>query len=261
MNKLTKNEKGFSVVEISLSLLVILLVVMVGFLIYKNNQKTKAKPIGSIQRTIPQTRQSTLVNPYSGWLTCDTHNVGGNITFKYPPDWTQSGRYSGCGAINGPDAAQPFMLTSATYGESSRYMEFYFYGCPQANTSDPYTTTNVLSVTPLKMTMQGMPAMYADLFEYYSLDPSTTSTSPTVRSLELVLTSHSYSLGQQSASYDDDSCFQTGDPNVYGYQSMSADLMEKDADYKKTSQPYTASDYTNSPYYQDILKIFESVSY
>lgn len=89
MGKLRNDQKGFSAVESILVLVIVALIGVVGFMVYKNHNKTKPAPAASTaakSTTTPAKTTPASTNPYAGWKTY-TSSVE-KITFKYPADWT-----------------------------------------------------------------------------------------------------------------------------------------------------------------------------
>jgi hypothetical protein len=92
MNKLSKNQKGFTVVE---ALLFILIVAVIGFGGYyvwhtQHNKKTPVTTTSTSSKsstsTKPITTATTTPNPYAGWKQyCSTYEKS---CFKYPSTWT-----------------------------------------------------------------------------------------------------------------------------------------------------------------------------
>jgi cytoskeletal protein RodZ len=98
MNKISKNEKGFSAVEIVMVVVIIALIGVVGWMVYKNHHRTSAasttKSANSVKTTSSSTNSSTTKtneasNPYAGWQTYTSKS--GGYTIKYPSDWTIEG--------------------------------------------------------------------------------------------------------------------------------------------------------------------------
>jgi hypothetical protein len=112
MNKISKNENGFSVVEILMVLVVVVLIVVVGWLIYKNHHKVAAPVVTtSTNKSAASTSTkttTTTVSPYAGWQTYSNSQV----SFEYPRGWAAS---------NGPGDSQSTVAdtTSATYASSA----------------------------------------------------------------------------------------------------------------------------------------------
>lgn len=99
MKKLKQNEKGFSAVELILVFVVIVLMGVVGWMVYKNHHKQAVKVI-TVTKTVvaPYKSISTTVNPYSGWKTYNLATLG--ISFQYPSSWVVSEGQPECtGAI------------------------------------------------------------------------------------------------------------------------------------------------------------------
>ncbi|HET8991571.1 MAG TPA: hypothetical protein VFN31_00865 [Candidatus Saccharimonadales bacterium] len=75
MGKLKNNQKGFSAVEATLILVIVILIGIVGYMVYKNHHNTTKASVSSAP-----------ANPYAGWKTYT--DSSGVFTFKYPADWT-----------------------------------------------------------------------------------------------------------------------------------------------------------------------------
>ena len=88
MGKLRNNQSGFGAVEGILVLVIVVLIGVVGFMVYKNHNKTKPTPVASTTTTKPtastQAKTPTAPDPYTGWQTY----TGTDVNFKYPADWT-----------------------------------------------------------------------------------------------------------------------------------------------------------------------------
>lgn len=99
MNKIHKNNKGFSTVELVLAVVIVILIGAVGYLVYKNNHKTTTanvavttdKSPAAIPSTTNKTPTPTL--PTGTISTTDitgTYSYPGNIfTLLYPASWTE----------------------------------------------------------------------------------------------------------------------------------------------------------------------------
>lgn len=92
MGKLRNNEKGFGAVEGLLIVAVVVLLGVVGYMVYKNHNKTTTPTTASTTTstkttTTPAktTATPTTVDPYAGWKTASTV---GNVSVKYPSSWT-----------------------------------------------------------------------------------------------------------------------------------------------------------------------------
>jgi hypothetical protein len=90
MGKIRKNETGFSAVEIVLVLVIVGLIGVVGYMVYKNQHKTTA-PVATTISTKPASTtpaKTAPADPYAGWKQyCDTDH---KTCFKYPADWAQN---------------------------------------------------------------------------------------------------------------------------------------------------------------------------
>ena len=105
MGNIRKNETGFSAVEVVLVLVIVSLIGVVGFMVYKNhNKKTATNSVATTTTTKPttttQTKTTTPVpDPYAGWKTnCDTATNG---CFRYSSDWDNLIRGTDVTALGG----------------------------------------------------------------------------------------------------------------------------------------------------------------
>jgi hypothetical protein len=78
-----KNNKGFTLVEVLLLIVVLILVGGLGYLGYKQVNK---KSTASTSSTNAKTAKTAAVDPYAGWKTGTLKYE--KISFKYPTDWT-----------------------------------------------------------------------------------------------------------------------------------------------------------------------------
>lgn len=87
MSKLRNNQKGFSAVEVVLVLVIVALMGAVGFLVYKNHNKTTTAS-GATSTTKPAATTPAPTDPTSGWKSYA--NTYGHFTIKYPSTWVSS---------------------------------------------------------------------------------------------------------------------------------------------------------------------------
>ncbi|MEI7838617.1 MAG: hypothetical protein WCI37_02410 [bacterium] len=90
MNKIKNNESGFSVIELTLLLIITLVIVTIGWLVYENKHKTIIAPIKSPSKNNPSINSSdySIGIKFSGTITSDecatsrlpTGDVGCNLT-------------------------------------------------------------------------------------------------------------------------------------------------------------------------------------
>jgi Tfp pilus assembly major pilin PilA len=84
MNKTTKHQSGFTVVEFLIIIVVLAVIGGVGYLVYKKHHKTDKTTTASAKQTAPQPAKS---DPYAGWKSY-TSDLGG-FSVKYPASgWT-----------------------------------------------------------------------------------------------------------------------------------------------------------------------------
>ena len=125
------NKSGFSVVELFLILLVIILLCVVGWMVYKDHHKTLTSSGVSTNKTT--TKSTSAINPYKGWLSyCSS---GGGLCFKYQNSWTLSS--SGNSIV-----PQESVINSS----KSVFISYYSAGVI-SGTGSP-ATVNVISVNP-----------------------------------------------------------------------------------------------------------------
>ena len=89
--KYIKNEQGFSPIELTLVIVVIILIGVIGFLVYRESAKTAKTNYVAPHSTAVSSSASPAVNkpsPYSGWKSvCST---SGALCLKYPASWIVS---------------------------------------------------------------------------------------------------------------------------------------------------------------------------
>lgn len=86
MGKLQKNQQGFGLVEALLVLVIVILIGVVGWMVYKNHNKTTSNNTtasNSSTNTSSQTKTTQAPDPYAGWQSYSDSNV----SFKYPTGW------------------------------------------------------------------------------------------------------------------------------------------------------------------------------
>lgn len=85
---MNKNQKGFSVVEVLVVVIIVGLIGAVGWLVYdrqKEPQDAAQNNQSTAQTPVEQTEASTEKDPYEGWKTYE--NSAPAFSFKYPGDW------------------------------------------------------------------------------------------------------------------------------------------------------------------------------
>lgn len=101
MGKLQKDEKGFSAVELVLVLVIVALIGVIGWFVYKNHNKTtNNSSVSSTSNSSASTQPKTTSapDPYTGWQTYSSSSLG--VSFKYPANWTaQVGEPQCTGAV------------------------------------------------------------------------------------------------------------------------------------------------------------------
>lgn len=143
MNKIVKNEKGFSAVEIVLVVVIVALIGVVGWLVYKNHHKTSTlnpsttSSKAATKSTISSTSSTkTTINPYAGWKTFSLSSLG--LSFQYPSTWTVTQGQPQCtGAIQVtavPGSTELSQAASAIGASLNKFTLFVEkYGTESAN--------------------------------------------------------------------------------------------------------------------------------
>jgi len=89
MSKFTKNENGFSGIEILMVVVIVALIGAVGYMVYKNkHQPTKVVTVTktATKTPTPVANVPTVANPYSGWKEYTLKYE--KLSFQYPSIWT-----------------------------------------------------------------------------------------------------------------------------------------------------------------------------
>ena len=90
MNKISKNQKGFTAVEVLLTILILVVIGAVGYMVYHNEHKPKVTNVSttkSATSTLTKTITATATpSPYAGWNTYTLPKE--KLTFRYPTTWT-----------------------------------------------------------------------------------------------------------------------------------------------------------------------------
>ena len=69
MKKVSKDHKGFTVVEVLLVIFILLVICVVGYMVYHNDHNSK---------TTSKSTKTTTTNPYTGWQTYSDSYVASN---------------------------------------------------------------------------------------------------------------------------------------------------------------------------------------
>lgn len=168
MNKISKNEKGFSVVETLLVLVIVVLIGIVGYMVYKNHHKTtvpnntaKTSTTSSHTKPIQQPTQKYITItawgvrvPYSG---NDTLTVS-NQTCDQPGDTVLGGCSFEVDSQNLANSVGNCQSNRAT----GKVGHFYRMG-----TNDNYIATNGSGYTPVTQWVTRNPGQYTMISNYY----------------------------------------------------------------------------------------------
>jgi hypothetical protein len=114
MNKIFKNEKGFSAVEVLLVILILFVIGGIGYMVYHNDRKTKItnSTTASVNKTSSSLPTSSITSgPNNEWKTYTNNVLGFSFTIpatSYNPNGcSQRDTYSGgSSTITGPETYQ-----------------------------------------------------------------------------------------------------------------------------------------------------------
>lgn len=86
MGKLKHNQSGFGAVELILVAVIVILLGVVGWMVYQNQNKKDTKAASTNSKTVVAAKTSTkTADPYDGWVAAKT--VDGTIAIKIPANW------------------------------------------------------------------------------------------------------------------------------------------------------------------------------
>ncbi len=88
MGKLRNDEQGFSAVEVILVLVIVALIGVVGFMVYKNHNTSVVTTTTKPAATTPAKTTPAPTDPTAGWKSYT--NTDGHFTIKYPSTWVSS---------------------------------------------------------------------------------------------------------------------------------------------------------------------------
>lgn len=105
------NQKGFSAVEVVLVLVVVGLIGVVGFTVYKNHNKTASSTANTNTPTQTKTAPADL---YAGWQSySDSH-----VSFKYPSGWQAGAGADKYAAVSIATTSPGFTTNSMTTSDN-----------------------------------------------------------------------------------------------------------------------------------------------
>ena len=158
MNKIQKNQKGFTAIEGLLIILILVVIGAVAYMVYHNNHKTTVTTITttSNHKAVNSTKKDTA-SPYTGWNAYTLPKE--KLTFRYPTNWTVENNFTdanndgiqltsktdssfeilvGAGpdistSVNGGDCVQ--QSDSVTFAGQKAYLDFE--GFSNTNTTPP----------------------------------------------------------------------------------------------------------------------------
>jgi len=170
--KLSKNQKGFTAVEVLLVILILVVIGAVGYMVYHNNHKTNSTNTADKTTSSSSSSKSstaTATNPYAGWQQlCST---GGGLCMKYPSSWKLSGSDSDGYTITSPSGA-----TAVTYEPDGGGMDGGAYSLAGAGGSE--CPANIASITPLTTNASNLDILEATVNCTANVNSNVTSWTP-----------------------------------------------------------------------------------
>lgn len=125
MRRLKNDETGFSPVILIMALVIILLIGVVGFMVYRNHIKTIAtipKATTKVVTNVPVTSKPVESDPTTAWTVFKSEK--GQFSLKYPSNWVQPLHPELCGPETfvrslylGPDANSVLKCGSDFFGQ------------------------------------------------------------------------------------------------------------------------------------------------
>lgn len=249
MGKISKNQNGFSAVEAVLILVILGIVGFTGYFVWHAKQNTD-KSLASNNSTTPIIKKKTpasiqSADPYAGWSGCSDTSEG--LSFKYPSAWTTTGLGTG-GACTADSEHQLSLYSPQVSGAPYFFRVEYFPTSASDGVIDGDNgTETILSVKALSVPKSKVP-LYLVAFNA----PGSSNSNYV---FEFVLTDQSYTVGQKV-----DHVKAAASQQVSGdhYQLTANMVTEQGQQYLGE---YTLAQYEAQPDYNNIVKLFESLSY
>lgn len=117
MGKIKNNNDGFSAVEVVLVLVIVGLIGVVGWIVYKSHHKATTSSVTTTSSTKPAATQKATtapVDPYAGWQNySDSH-----MSFKYPTSWQTGAGADKYAAISVSTTSPGFASTAFTTADN-----------------------------------------------------------------------------------------------------------------------------------------------
>jgi hypothetical protein len=170
MSKISKNQKGFTMVEALLMLLILVVIGGVGYMVYHNNHKNNTDSTASKTTTNSSSNKSTAIaNPYAGWQQLCSSS--GGLCMKYPSDWKLSGSDSDAYTITSPSGE-----TAVAYDPNGAGMDAGAYTLAGAGGSE--CPSDILSITPLTTNANNLEVLKAIINCTANVNSNVTSSTP-----------------------------------------------------------------------------------
>jgi Tfp pilus assembly protein PilE len=137
MNKISKNQEGFTMVEALLIILILVVIGGVGYMVYHNQKNNTAS------KTTTNSSSSKLAkttNPYTGWQQlCST---SGGLCMKYPNSWKLNGSDSAGYTITSPSGTTAVVYMPNGTPDDGAYGYENAGNCPSSILSVSQLITN-----------------------------------------------------------------------------------------------------------------------
>ncbi|HKR81646.1 MAG TPA: hypothetical protein VJR27_01460 [Candidatus Saccharimonadales bacterium] len=114
----TTAKEGFSIIEAIVIVLVVAVLGLAGWLVWRQGHQPKKTVNSSASQTSKQHSNTQIANPYAGWKTYRLEN---GLSFKYPADWsTPSGASDPTGIeVNSPASGGYYFTVQLVLGRNT----------------------------------------------------------------------------------------------------------------------------------------------
>lgn len=188
--KRTKNESGFTAVEVLLIVLILVVIGAVGYMVYHNDQKTNSTNNTASKSATSTSKSATATNPYAGWpQLCSS---SGGLCMNYPSGWKLSGSDN-----DGYTVTSPSGTTAVVYSPDGT-LDNGAYGYGNAGNCP----SNIVSVTPITTNANNLDVVQAITNCTANVNSNMTSSTPT---LSVIPASDVSSQGLKAGTTDNNS--------------------------------------------------------
>jgi Tfp pilus assembly protein PilE len=240
MNKINKNQSGFSVVEFLLVILILVVIGAVGYMVYHNDHKTKVSSLSTTNSS------KSTTNPYAGWKTYSISSPT-SFSFKYPTNWTLS-------TSDNPSTNTATVTSPARNIDGTEY-KFGITLVSYSSGSDPFLAAQYTDYSSTPVTDPNFPS---SLYYLIAQEPQTlTQQNNSCWNMDIEASSKTFSSGGVIQDYtlptsnQDDTIFVDGNYSKTDTTGLA---------YDDTLGCFTPSDFSSFQEVQQAEKIISSLS-